>query len=346
LSQYLALNKKDKQNALLASEAAHPLNLPAYIIEKDYWVWQTLRILYTQIAPTYAEKCKIPFIFKGGTSLSKGYGLINRMSEDIDLAFSLPVLGCEPIDSKKITTRAARQRAADAIDVNAVELINNELKEALTKHLKGLDADIEVEIESDKPLNLAIYYPKMLKADQYGGAVNPRVLLETGGRSDNNPDQVVPITHMLGEAIADLIDEPFEVLTLSPERTLLEKMFGIHTNNIKGSVADRHARHLYDIVEIDDKHPDWCRNKDLFSTVVHFSDVYYKWHQHSCDSALVGPLYLVPQNKDMDDKYKADWNSMADMFPRAELPYTFDELVKKLAVIEQKANDNFYTAIE
>ncbi|MGL1062426.1 nucleotidyl transferase AbiEii/AbiGii toxin family protein, partial [Vibrio vulnificus] len=281
-------------------------------------------------------------LFKGGTSLSKGYGLINRMSEDIDLSFSLKLLECEPIDCKVITNRGPRQKAAKAIDEVAIELIEKSLKDEIERHLKELDETIEVEIESKLPLNIAVYYPKALKDDLYGGSVKPRVLLETGGRSDNHPDDIKPIDHMLGQAIESLADPSFEVLTLSAERTMLEKMFGIHTNHVKGTVADKHARHLYDIVEIYTKHPEWCTNRELFDVVVHFCDVYYKWHQDACDSAKKGPLFLCPQTQEMHKLYEDDWNSMSDMFPRAQLPFSFAELIEKVKIIEDKANQHFY----
>lgn len=342
MSKFLELTAQEKQEAFLVSETEHPSKLPAYIIEKDYWVSQTLKILYKNIAPQLAANCDKPFLFKGGTSLSKGYSLINRMSEDIDLSFSLNILDCKPIDCQEIAKRGPRQQAALDIDKKAEEFIENYLKDELTKHLNVLDPDINVEIESRLPLNIAIYYPKALDEDHYGGSVQPRVLLETGGRSDNHPDEVKEIEHMLGQAIPDLADDKFDVLTLSAERTLLEKMFGIHTNHTKGSVADKHARHLYDIVEIDSAFPEWCKNKELFHIVVHFCDVYYKWHAQSCCSAKEGPLVLCPQNQNMYKRYKEDWESMTDMFPNATLPYSFDELLTKLKVIEEKANSSFY----
>ncbi len=343
MSKFLELSASEKREALLAASVRHESKLPAYIIEKDYWVTQTLNILYTKIAPTFFDKCDKPFLFKGGTSLSKGYGLINRMSEDIDLSFSLNLLGCEQIDVEKVTSRKARQVAAIAIDDKAEKLIKEQLIELLTQHLHALDSAIKIEIESNAPLNIAIYYPKVLKEDEYGSSAQQRVLLETGGRSDNHPDTSLQINHMLGQAIPELLDNSFYVLTLSAERTILEKMFAIHTNHVRHSIADKHARHLYDIVEIDAKHPDWCRNRELFKIVVNFCDTYYKWHADSCQSAINGPLILTPQNQDMSDKYRQDWESMTDMFPQAELPYSFDDLINNVRSIETKANDSFYT---
>ena len=343
MSKFLALSPEDKQNAILASETQHSNKLPAYIIEKDYWVWQTLKILYTEIAPLLSEKCDKPFLFKGGTSLSKGYSLINRMSEDIDLAFSLPLLGASPIDPTVTESRKGREKIAEDIDKKAEELIQDFLKNELTNRLQALDPEVQVEIESNKPLNIAIYYPKSLAETHYGGAVQPRVLLETGGRSDSHPDEIVSITHMLGEAIPDLADSSFDVLVLSPQRTMLEKMFGIHTNNIKETVGDKHARHLYDIVEIDKANPDWCSNKELFMTVVDFSDHYYRWPEQPCSTARSGPLVLSPKTEVTKKNYQDDWEAMADMFPQATLPYEFDELIKYIEEIEEKTNKAFYT---
>ncbi|MGN5113240.1 nucleotidyl transferase AbiEii/AbiGii toxin family protein [Aeromonas jandaei] len=343
MSKFTSLNKEGRQEALLAAESKHASKLPAYIIEKDYWVSQTLRILYREIAPNLKGESDKPFLFKGGTSLSKGYNLINRMSEDIDLAFSLDILKCDPIDCEKITSRKARQEAALDIDKQAAQFVAKYLQSQLTEHFHKLDTSITIEIESHEPLNIAIYYPKALDDGSYGNAVRPRVLLETGGRSDNHPDEVRQIEHMLGQAIPELFDEKIDVLTLSAERTLLEKMFGIHTNNIKGSVADKHSRHLYDVVQIDSHYPDWCQNKDLFKIVVHFCDVYYKWHAESCASALSGPIFLVPKSEDLFAAYEKDWNSMADMFPNATLPYSFNDLIGKIRDIEERTNDGLYS---
>ncbi len=52
--------------------------------------------------------------------------------------------------------------------------------------------------------------------------------------------------------------------------------------------------------------------------------------------------HYIPQNQNMTDKYKQDWESMADMFPKAELPYSFEDLIANVKSIEAKANDSFY----
>lgn len=290
------------------------------------------------MVPLYSSKCEKPFIFKGGTSLSKGYNLINRMSEDIDLSFSLELLDSEPIIPHEQESRKSLNRRAIEIDEKAEIFIKNLFIQDLDTKLSKLDSRITISIESEKPLNIAIYYPKSLDEDEYGSSVQSRVLLETGGRSENDPLEEVKINHMLGNTIKVLKDDEFSVTMLSPARTLFEKAFGIHTNNIKQNVPDKHARHLYDIIQIYNYKPEWCQNNELLERVITFSENYYKWHKESCDSAKKGNLIIVPRNEVMIKKYKDDWDKMEDMFYGSQFPYTFDELLEKLEVVETQIN--------
>lgn len=270
------------------------------------------------------------------------YSLINRMSEDIDLAFSFPVLGCDPVELSIHGSRTARLKHALRIDDTAKGFVKDYLLPNFKALLSKLDDGIDVRLISEAPLDVGIFYSRSLNKNEYGGAVEARVLLETGGRSDNQPTDEVAVQHMLGSAVTEMKDESFQVLPLSPQRTLLEKIFGIHTNNDKGEVKLRHARHLYDVVMIHDSNPDWCLDKALFGKVVTFCDYYYKWHLRSCESAIQGPIVLCPTKDELLEAYKVDWESMADMFPRGELPYSFDELLEKLSLLESSINNHYF----
>lgn len=326
------------------AENSHPLGYPAYIIEKDFWVTQTLLAIYNLIAPSLSNRSSDPFIFKGGTSLSKCFGIINRMSEDIDLSIALDLLGCSRVVKREGDSRKSRRREAEAIDDIAKRFIKDEFYPEINTILTQMDARIIVEIADEKPLDISIFYPKSLTEDDYGGAVQPRVLLETGGLSLNNPTEIRSIKHMLGECIETLEDEDVEinVLSLSPQRTMLEKIFGIHVNLTQNSRRPKYARHLYDIVMLYDADQDWCKDKTLFLDGVDFSDVHYRTHEASCNSAETGPIILVPVNDETREYYRSDWSSMADMFPGGNLPFSFDELIERTKVIENVINDVFY----
>lgn len=344
MAKLFSMPRDEWGDAFRTAEGSHPLGYPAYIIEKDFWVTQILLAIYNHFAPSLSEKSKFPFIFKGGTSLSKCYGIINRMSEDIDLSIALDLLGCQRVLKKEGDSRASRRRDAEAIDEVAKIFVKEEFFPKINELLTAMDERIVVKIEGHAPLDISIIYPQSLDEDDYGGAVQSRVLLETGGLSLNNPVEIKNINHMLGECIESLKDEEVNiaVLALHPQRTMLEKIFGIHVNLTQNRGRPKYARHLYDIVMLHSVDKDWCRDKDLFLDGVDFSDVHYKTHEVSCNTAGTGPIILVPVDEDMFDYYKNDWIGMADMFPGGSLPFTFEELIERTKTIESVINDVYF----
>ncbi|MFL9751994.1 nucleotidyl transferase AbiEii/AbiGii toxin family protein [Vibrio cyclitrophicus] len=344
MSELFKYTSEQRAQAFLTAQELHPLGLPAYIIEKDFWVTQTLKILYMEIAPELKEKCEHPFIFKGGTSLSKCFNVINRMSEDIDLSFSLDLLGQEKVVRQEGIGRKKRLEEALEIDAHAQQYIKESLYERLEKRLHEIEDRVSLEIESETPLNIAIYYPKELEEKEYGTAVRPRVLLETGGRSDNTPTEIIPINHMLSDCLDAFEDElGFEVVALSPKRTMLEKMFGVHTNLTQKKKQPKYARHLYDILKLHEKDNEYYKDSGLFFEHVEFSDIHYKTHEESCITARSGPIKLIPVCEEMNSHYKSDWESMADMFPNGELPYQFEQLIEEVRELQQTVNELYYS---
>ncbi|RUO65606.1 Nucleotidyl transferase AbiEii toxin, Type IV TA system [Pseudidiomarina planktonica] len=342
MNQFLQLKDSERREAFLAAEENYDQKSQAYIIEKDFWVTAVLEILYTKVAPKLSGICEQPFIFKGGTSLSKCFNLIDRMSEDIDLSLSLKLLNKNEVTRHVTAGRNYHHRIAKEIDAAAEIFVEKTLLQPLKKHLEELDERIEVYIEDCEPLNISIQYPSLFD-DSEIKSVQPRVLIETGGRSQNVPVVNVSITHILGSVIPQLADQDFEVIALAPERTILEKMFGVHTNLTQEKLLPKYARHLYDIVKLNEENRSWCTNKELFLSHVEFSDLNYKTHQDSCDTARTGPIKLSPNSEKMVKHYSTDWESMADMFPYSVLPYTFDELIARIKVIEESVNDAFYS---
>ncbi len=329
----------ERRNAFLAAQQAHPEQLPAYIIEKDFYVTCILNILYVDIAPTLKTRSPIPFVFKGGTSLSKCCNLINRMSEDIDLSFSMDLLACYEVQREANKSRTQMKSEADKIDEKARNFVLNELIEPLTTALKSLDERITVVIERDEPLHLGIHYPSVIEE---GNAVLRRVLLETGSLSQNNPVGSIDITHMLGGIIPSFETSKFPVDYLKPERTMVEKMFGVHCNLSSGKQRPKYARHLYDILKLHERDNTWCENKQLFLDHVEFSDIHYRTNLDACNAARIGPLQLCPTSVDMIEHYRNDWESMADMFPHSQLPYTFAELQQAMQCFEEHINRTYY----
>ncbi|MGI8465878.1 nucleotidyl transferase AbiEii/AbiGii toxin family protein [Pectobacterium punjabense] len=339
MNSFFQENDTERRKVFLAAQLAHPQQLPAYIIEKDFYVTCILYILYVDIAPKLKDRSPTPFVFKGGTSLSKCCNLINRMSEDIDLSFSMDLLACHEVKRDTEKSRKQMENEADEIDEKARQFVLNELIEPLTVALKAFDQRIEVIIENDEPLHLGIHYPSVIEE---GTAVLRRVLLETGSLSQNNPVGRIDITHMLGDIIPNIKAPKFSVDYLKPERTMVEKIFGVHCNLLSGRPRTKYARHLYDILKLHEQDNAWCENKQLLLDHVEFSDIHYRTNLNYCNTARTGPLQLCPKSTDMIEHYRNDWEAMADMFPNSNLPYTFEELLPAMQRLETHINTVYY----
>lgn len=209
--------------------AAERLGVSATAIEKDYWV--------SQILDALARDFTNDFIFKGGTSLSKGYRIVERFSEDIDILVLPGTRGRGKTDKLMKEMGAT---AASGIDGEASTLGGS---------------------ETGKHRCYEVSYPATRKST---ALVRTRVLLEMGVRGGPHPHEPVSINCLLGDVLSaagtDLSEfadlEPFQVLTLHPGRTVLEKLAHVHsavrTLESDASVAPdgRIGRHFYDVFQL------------------------------------------------------------------------------------------------
>ena len=209
--------------------AAGHLGISATAVEKDYWVSQTLRALTDAFAAD--------FIFKGGTSLSKGYRIVERFSEDIDILVLPGERGRAATDK---LMKAMSETAALGIDGEASKVGGS---------------------ETGRHRSYELAYPTLRKATPL---IRTSVLLEMGVRGGPHPHELVPINCLLGDALtaegtdlAEFADlEPFEVLVLHPGRTLLEKLVHIHqvaqelTADPARKPDARSGRHFYDVFQL------------------------------------------------------------------------------------------------
>jgi len=204
--------------------AAERLRFSAAIVEKDYWVTQALRIL--------ARDFPADFIFKGGTSLSKGYRLIRRFSEDVDIL----VIQRETKGATSATHTLMKQMASAVKDVlgGPVIVVSSET---------GVHRDVRVQ------------YPAARKET---GGLPADVRLEAGIRGGPQPCERLLVGCLLADALQqagvsttgfeDL--QPFNVEVLHLGRTLMEKLGLVHSKlgaDPSDQEASKHARHYYDI---------------------------------------------------------------------------------------------------
>ena len=211
-------------------------------IEKDWWVTQVLRVLFSQ---PYAEHLS----FKGGTSLSKAWNIIERFSEDIDIAISREYLGFVGELSRTQVSDKLRRAACSFVR----EKMQNDVHEGLIALGIAPDAfKVYVNITSvstTDPEVIYVDYQSVLPNSEY---IAHTVKVEVSGRSMHDPVQTVALQSQIDTILpqATIVQPSFEVSVVVPERTFLEKVMLLHEEFAKPSEEVRTARmsrHLYDL---------------------------------------------------------------------------------------------------
>ena len=211
-------------------------------IEKDWWVTQVLRVLFSQ---PYAEHLS----FKGGTSLSKAWKIIERFSEDIDIAISREYLGFAGELSRTQVSDKLRRAACSFVR----EKMQNDLREGLIA--MGIAPDtfnVHVHItpvSTTDPEVIDVDYQSVLPNSEY---IAHTVKVEVSGRSMHDPVQTVALQSQIDTILpqATIVQPAFNVSVVVPERTFLEKVMLLHEEFAKPSADVRTARmsrHLYDL---------------------------------------------------------------------------------------------------
>lgn len=174
ISNWLQLSTADQQ--AIFNEVAAEINLPAAAVEKDWWVVRTLELVFASSIAPYS-------VFKGGTSLSKAWNLIDRFSEDIDLALDRKLLGFNKTDDEMTSSQVSKLRKLSA------KFIADKYFPELAELFKvaGLNVNIqlaEVRTDDQDPIIIEIYYDTLTDHISY---LQPRVLVEVGSRSLIDP---------------------------------------------------------------------------------------------------------------------------------------------------------------
>lgn len=229
--------------------AAERFSLPEHVIEKDYWVTKALYNL-----SLYKHKDYV--IFKGGTALSKGYGLIKRFSEDIDLALHPDGVGTGKIHIKE--TRALHKIVQAVKDANFT------------------DDPSEKKEQAEKRFKRVYLFPKYVDYPE-GSPIHSKIIIEANSFSTPVPVEKVKIKSIVGDhlsiefGVESLIDiglSEFEISVLKPERIFCEKLLALRRASFRGGdfFAER-IRHVYDIHQLflSARIKEWIENeKDFF----------------------------------------------------------------------------------
>lgn len=197
----------------LFQESASRLGMNPAIVEKDFWVCWILKLLFAE------PPLKDQMVFKGGTSLSKVFGLIDRFSEDIDLVLDWRLLGYHQEGAQVTQSKTQQSRHNQEMNAKAVAYIRDTLLSQLN-HLFVPIPGIIARIDEDDPHTVNVFYPAAFET----AYIRPAVRLEIGPLASWVPSSAHSIKAYAAQAFPEAFSNPvFEVIAIDAERTFWEK---------------------------------------------------------------------------------------------------------------------------
>ena len=329
--KYIDLNIQDRQDILRRVQSE--TGKGPQIVEKDWWVVTVLRALF---ALPYASHIS----FKGGTSLSKCWNLIQRMSEDVDIAIDREFLG--------FGGQLSRTQISDRLRRAACSFVRERLQFDLAAQLEkdGISHDavkVSVNITPVTTTDLEtiqVEYTPVFDANPY---IRSKVLIEVSGRSMSEPVENVPIRSYIDEVYtgAPFTEPAFEVRAAVPERTFLEKLFLLHEEFTRPKAeirVDRMSRHIYDICKMADTAiaDQALADKDLYLSVIGHRRTFIGLRGFDYGTLLPQTLSILPP-AEVRDAWKKDYQAMQESMIYEESP-SFDRLIETLTTLNQRIN--------
>ena len=331
---FFDLSPKDRRDALQV--AASRSGRPAHLLEKDVWVVWALSTLFD--APFGDD-----LVFKGGTSLSKGYQAIERFSEDVDLTYDIRAIAPDlaPAGGEGFPpSRSQEQRWTKIIRQRLEAWIRDTVSPMLIQRLQEQRMAAHVTAEPD---TLQIEYE--LRAEG-SGYVRPVVLLEFGARSTGEPFEQRPITCDAAAHLPEVTFPEAAPAVMRPERTFWEKATAIHVfcrgGRFRG--AERFSRHWYDIASLDRVGfvTSAIADRELARRVARHKSIFFREKDGQgviidYEAAVRGGLQLVPDGA-AEELLAADYAGMVTDGLVFESAPDFTTLVVQCRAIQNRAN--------
>jgi hypothetical protein len=325
--RFIDLSLDDRRDAL--EVAAQSTGRPPSLLEKDVWVVWALDVLFR-------ADFRDALVFKGGTSLSKAYGIIDRFSEDVDLTYDIRRLIPElATDSEIPPSRNQADRWTDAVREALPRWLDQQVVPALAEaasalhglHVERSDTNVFVHFRSD---------------DNALGYVRPRVLLEFGARSTGEPTEVRTVTCDASQSLPGVAFPTAEVRAMRPTRTFWEKATAAHVYCVRGGFrgAERWSRHWYDIVALLDAGAAAAAVADrpLAEAVAAHKSMFFREAGVDYHSAVSGDLRIVPPAGPSLEALREDFARMVEAGMFVSAPPGFDELIERCRDVERLAN--------
>lgn len=332
MNKWLNIDKGRRRSII--ENISNQTGLSPQSIEKDWWVTIILKALFSM---SFAEHLS----FKGGTSLSKCWNLIERFSEDIDIAIDREYLGFGGELSKtQISDKLRRASCSFTRETLTEELKKQLLNLSINESLFTLNVNV-TNVTTTDPEIIEIHYTSIFDNADY---IQNRVLIEVSGRSMQEPTERVEINSIISKTYptADFADTDFEINVVSPKRTFLEKAFLLHEefskpkNEIR---VDKMSRHIYDLEKLMDTQiaKEALADTGLYKSIIEHRRKFIGLKDFDYSTLEPQTLSFVPPSEVLPE-WKADYKKMQEsMIYGDSLP--FEKLIERIRVLNERFRD-------
>ena len=339
MKEFIEMSEERRQ--LICTEAGAQLNLFDIAVEKDFWVCWTLRKLFE--LPKWGEH----LTFKGGTSLSKCWNLIERFSEDIDIVIDRSILGFDGNDApENAPSKKQTGKRLKGLKAACQQCVSDEIYPALLENISSDLPDTSkwaLEHDPDDPdeQTLLLFYPTSFPS---GAAYLRRaVKIEMGARSDTDPAEYVEVKPYISDAFPDLLSESnTAVRAVMPRRTFWEKAMLLHEETFrpetKKGLREAMARHYYDLFRliqagIGDQA---ILDHDLFHRIAAHRQIFFRYTWFDYATFSFDQLRLVPAESDRP-AWQADYEAMQQEMFYGDVP-AFDDIMAVVSNFQVRLN--------
>jgi len=337
MNGFIKLSPEERRLYCQQAPERMSIPLPAAVIEKDFWVCWILQML------NEIPELKGNITFKGGTSLSKAWGLIERFSEDIDIAVNRKVFGQEPPHgAEHAISNTQRKMRLEELELKSGAFIRDillpKMHEKIIEHIKPNEYKLRL-IQKGNEVNIEFEYPGTLKNEL--GELLPVVLIELVPRADEIPNEERKITPIIYEVYSELLGEgSFNISTLNPERTFLEKLLFIH-ETLEGfnKGSERKSRHYYDLWMLYDSgiFEKVKTNPRLLSMVIEHRQTFFRYNTMDYAGILTKGVSVLPSRDSWAD-WRGDYNRSAVMIYNKTVP-SFEILMDFTGQLQEEFNN-------
>jgi hypothetical protein len=330
---FLLLPAEDRREAL--GVAADRSGRPAHLLEKDAWVVWALSTLYGSPLGEH-------LVFKGGTSLSKAYGVIRRFSEDVDLTYDIRALAPDLVGDNGEAlpkTRSEEKRWTNEVRKRLPRWVAEAVQPIVAEALAGGPLSAAIRVDGEK---LFIDYEATTTGSGY---VSPSVMLEFGARSTGEPASLRDVACDAAGLVDGVVFPTARPKVMHAERTFWEKATAIHVFCLQERLrGDRFARHWHDVVRLDEAGfaAAAFADRDLANAVARHKTMFFAEKaadrsQIDYAAAVNGGLQLVPAGGGAKTLAE-DYAQMVNDGLLLEDADPFEALMERCADIAARAN--------